>query len=306
MVWLGLDAGGSATRWALVDGAGYCLARGAGPAISGHVFDDAAALRVAAEVDQIAATVRAACATAPAGILAGITGLGAGTPAAEAIRAVLAARFAVAPEAVDIRDDLWIAARAVFRPGQGHVVYAGTGAIGMHIQADGGLVRVGGRGPLVDDAGSAFAIGRAALDLLWRQRDAAPGFGSPLADAVDGVIGGPEWDRYRAYIYGGGRNAVAQLARAIAGAADAAPLFHAAGAELARLAVVLVRRVGVLPVAVLGRVPDLHPAYMAGFREAAGGLAHARRRPDAALAAAHLAAGADAVQAADTTQEEAE
>ncbi len=304
MAWLGLDAGGSATRWALVDRTGACLARGAGPPISGHLFDEAAVSRAR----DAAGAIAAALPGRPAGILAGITGLGAGTPAADVARDIFAAAFAVPPAEVAIRDDLWIAYHAVFRPGEGHVVYAGTGSIGMHIAADGSIVRVGGRGPLIDDAGSAFAFGRGALAHIWQCRDDDPAFRSPLSDAVDGVIGSADWDAHRAYVYGGGRNAVAQLAPAIAAADDPwvrRAMRHAGGA-LARLAEALVRRAGDRTVAVLGQVPDLHPEYMAAFRHAGRTLTYVRRRPDAALAAAHLAAGADAVQATDLPSPEEE
>ena len=42
---------------------------------------------------------------------------------------------------IAVQDDLWIGFHAVCRPGAGHVVYAGTGSVGMHIRADGSVVK---------------------------------------------------------------------------------------------------------------------------------------------------------------------
>jgi N-acetylglucosamine kinase-like BadF-type ATPase len=291
---LGLDGGGSATRWALADASGAVLARGEGPAVSGLLFGAEARAAFAAA----AGTIAAALPVRPGRVLAGITGLAPGTEAAEAA-------LGLAQAAVAIDDDIHIAFRATFAPGTGHVVYAGTGSIGLHLAAEGSAIRVGGRGMLIDDAGSAFWIGRTALDRVWRARDADPGFTSPLAAALDGAIGGAGWDRHRQYVYGGGRNAVAQLARAIATAPDAEPIFRQAGAELGRLARALAARAGPRPVALIGRAAGLHPAIAEGVRAVVPGMRVALASPDAALAAARLAAGAVAVHASaqDKTQD---
>jgi glucosamine kinase len=294
---LGLDGGGSATRWALADATGALVARGEGPAVSGHLFGEAARAAFA----EAAAAIAAALPLRPDRVLAGITGLAGGTEAAHAARVLLAGAVSLPESAVVIEEDVRIAFHAVFAPGAGHVVYAGTGSIGLHIAADGSAIRVGGRGMLIDDAGSAFWIGRRALDLVWRARDGDPAFTSPLAAALDVAIGGSDWDTHRAYAYGGGRNAIAQLARAIAPCPDAAPIFSDAGVELARLARALTARAGARPVALLGRAATLHPAIEAGFRATAPDVALTLATPDAALAAARLAAGAATVQA--STQE---
>ena len=150
------------------------------------------------------------------GVVAGITGLSATAPEAATAATLLADAIGVAPARVHVEDDIWIAYHAAFAPGEGHVVYSGTGSIGVHIRRDGTVVRVGGRGMLIDDAGSAFWLGREALNHIWRARDEDRPATSPLAEAMFTVIGGTDWDRARAYVYGGGRDAVAQLARAVA------------------------------------------------------------------------------------------
>jgi N-acetylglucosamine kinase-like BadF-type ATPase len=87
------------------------------------------------------------------------------------------------------------------------------------------------------------------------------------------------------------------LARAVARAAaaddaDALAIMRRAGAELARLALALVHREGVRPVALLGRAARLHPAILEGMRQAAPELTLTLRDNDAAMAAARLALAA--------------
>jgi N-acetylglucosamine kinase-like BadF-type ATPase len=155
------------------------------------------------------------------------------------------------------------------------------------------VVRVGGRGMLIDDGGSAFWIGRQALNLVWRHADEDPDWAgqSRLAGEISDMIGGASWDAARTYVYGGGRASVAALALAVARAddGDARAILRAAGGELARLARALVRRIGKKPIALTGRAATLHPAIIEGFRDAAPGLDVRLEAPDAAIAAARIA-----------------
>lgn len=282
---LGLDAGGSATRWTVVDGEGAVIGAGELAAVDGHLFNAANHDRFVA---MAAALALATVGLAPDAVVAGITGLTGGSPEAEAATAIIGGALGIAR--VRVEDDLWIGYHDAFAPGAGHVVYAGTGSVGLHIAADGSLVRVGGRGMLIDDGGSAFWIGREGLNTVYRRIDAdeAPG---PLGEALFTTIGGADWNAVRAYVYGGGRNAVAMLAMAVAGADDPAAevILHQAGRDLARLARDLAQRIGVLPVALQGRAAALHPNILAAMRAAAPGLNIALHRADAARAAAKLA-----------------
>ena len=280
---LGIDGGGSATRWALADATGTILARGEAPPISGHLFSDTERTRLAHAIATIAHR--------PTHVVAGITGLAAATPQATDAARIIRQTLDLPEGSVEIHNDMWIAYHAIFAPGEGHIVYAGTGAIALHIASDGTEIRAGGRGMLIDDAGSAFWIAKTALDHIWRRRDTDPHFTSPLARALDDAIGGPDWDTHRTRIYGGGRNAVAQLARAVATAGDpmALHILTSAGHELARLAVALTARTSLKPTALIGRAATLHPAIEQGFRAAAPHLPLSLHAPDAAAAAAHLA-----------------
>ena len=287
---LGIDAGGTATRWALCDAAGAIVDSGELPPFSGHLFNASERTRL----DTMAAALRARLAGAEiAGVVAGITGIAAATPEAALAASVLAEALGIDAARVSIDDDMWIAYHAVFRPGEGLVVYAGTGSIGVHVCTDGSVVRVGGRGMLIDDGGSAFWIGRSALDLIWRHIDEDPEWltQSRLAHEINIAIGGATWDAARTYVYGGGRASVAALALAVARADDAhaRAILHTAGGELARLARALVRRIGEKPVALIGRAAAIHPAILEGFHAAAPELKVRLEQPDAAAAGARLA-----------------
>jgi N-acetylglucosamine kinase-like BadF-type ATPase len=290
MLGLGLDAGGSATRWALCDAAGAKLEAGVLAAVSGHLSDPATLRRLHAVADALRAALDGW--PRPGAVVAGITGLSEGTDDAATAAAAFAVALGLPTEAVRVREDSWIAYHAAFAPGAGHLIYAGTGSVGLHVRADGSIARVGGWGMLIDDGGSAFWIGREALRAVWRRRDAAPEWDGPLAQALAAAIGGDTWDAVRVHVYGGGgRHEIAMLARAVAVADDddARDILARAGAELARLALALVEREGVRPVALTGRAAGLHPLILASMQAAAPGLAIGRADIDAALAAARLA-----------------
>lgn len=292
MTGLGLDAGGSATRWALCGADGTKIAAGEVPSLSGLLFSDTAVAALHAATGALREAL--AGLPAPSCVVAGITGLSAGSAEAATAAGAIAASLGLPPDAVRVEEDSWIAYHACFARGAGHMVYAGTGSAGLHVRADGGTVRVGGRGTLIDDGGSAFWIGREALSLVWRRRDADPHWTSPLAGALDAAIGDPGWEAARAYVYGGGRTAVAMLARAVAASADADALdiLARAGAELARLARALAARAGPKPVMLTGRAASLHPVILKAMAAEAPLLDIACGTADSALAAARLAVSA--------------
>jgi N-acetylglucosamine kinase-like BadF-type ATPase len=288
---LGIDGGGTATRWAVADPAGDIVGAGELPPVSGLLYHADARATFA----EMARSLAAAIPPGVGAVIAGITGLTGGSDSAAHARDILASALAVPAASVRVEDDIWIAYHAAFAPGAGHLVYSGTGSIGLHVAADGSLLRVGGRGMLIDDGGSAFWIGRTAIDRMYRDIDATGEARGALAEALFAAIGGRDWDSVRGYVYGGGRTKVALLAMAVADAAregDAAALalLHEAGVELARLARALVGRIGPLPVALAGRAAGLHPVIETAMRVAAPGIAITRGEADAAAAAARMAA----------------
>lgn len=290
---LGIDAGGTRTRWAVASGEGEILARGTAGAMSALLLsssDGRERIRgVVAEIAQAVLRVGR-----PARIQAGFTGLAESDPA---LAPLVAAPFGLDAGAVTVENDILFAYRALFEPGEGYVVYAGTGSVAAFVDAEGQLHRAGGRGALLDDGGGGFWIAREALRHIWRLEDCRPGAWqeSPMAREIFARLGGAEWARTKQAVYGGDRGGVGQLALAVAATASADPvamsILEAAGGELARLADAMVQRYGPRPIALTGRAATLHPVIGESMRRALGGdTPFEIRASEAHVAAARLAA----------------
>jgi N-acetylglucosamine kinase-like BadF-type ATPase len=293
---LGIDAGGSATRWSLIDAGGRAHAQGEVAGFSASMLGTVQQPHLDAALDALAAALRGA--PRPTRVFAGLTGHDGGVH--EALCARIARALGIEAGAVTLASDIELAWRAVFAtPGRGILVLAGTGSIAAHLRADGGLERAGGRGSLLDDGGSGHWIAREALRAVWRREDEVPGAWthSALARALFAALGGAEWQRTRAFVAAATRGEIGALATAVAAAAragdaEARAILDGAGRELARIAHALLARCGAQPVAVAGRVPDLHEAIVAAMRAALPpGTVLTIERPDAARAAARLALG---------------
>ncbi len=296
MRFLGIDAGGTATRWAIIETGGAAVARGDIAGFNGHIFQPAA--RARAETG-IAALGEAARAHGPvAGIHAGVTGLPFDAPESAWIRDRLAAACGCAADRIAVEDDISLVYRGCFQPGEGVLVYAGTGSLAMHMTARGERWRAGGHGLLIDDDGSAVWIARQALRRMLERDDAAPGSGwtTALGHCLGARFERADWPAARAFVYGAERGALGQLARAVAEAAEqgdeiAARTLDDAGAALAATAGVLLKRTGPLPVALAGGALRLSPRIARSFRNALPELQTRAVDVDGALVAARLAAG---------------
>lgn len=271
MIGLGFDGGGTGARWRLVDGAGQVLGQGDCPPFTGHLFDDAA--RSASQQAIVALSAAVQASGKPDQIVAGITGLSTGSETAALLASWLAAAFGLSSKTVQVVDDMRIAYRAAFTPGEGVLVYAGTGSVAIHIAEDGITLRAGGHGHLIDDAGGGYWIGRKALGAIMRAQDEGRDAGA-LGQEIGARIGSLDWESVRRHVYGGGRAAVAGLVPAVAKAAQrddsvANAILSSAGEELARLARVLIARLGrQQPVALAGGVGRASPLIFSHFRTA--------------------------------------
>jgi glucosamine kinase len=199
----------------------------------------------------------------------------------------------------------------------GVVVAAGTGAITLAAGPDGTLARVDGWGYLLDDAGSAFEIGRAGLREALRAADGRGG--SPALHAAAVATFG-DIARITDVVYGAENPArtVAAFAREVTAMAEtgdptAVRLLAAAGEELAHSAVAAATRALDLeqPVAVSwhGGVFGAGPLVLEPFLDQVrAAMPTARPRPprgDALDGAAALAtaAGPTVVDALVTTSD---
>ncbi|MYM41467.1 BadF/BadG/BcrA/BcrD ATPase family protein [Duganella qianjiadongensis] len=271
---LGIDAGGTQTRWALAAADGQIVAEGAVAGLSvNQMQSEAGRSAVQGLLQQLAAQVLAYAGTygRPQGVCAGLTGFD-GVAAQPA--QWLAMALQLPQTAIQVRSDIEIAYLDSFAPGEGYLVYAGTGSIAAWIDAQGTLHRAGGRGVLLDDGGGGYWIAREALRHIWRQEDEAPDSWrqSALAQAVFERIGGSDWALSRQFVYGQERGALGELALAVAASADADPaaqaILRGAGLELARIGLALVRRYGARPMVLGGRAATLHPLIAASMRAA--------------------------------------
>ncbi len=265
---LGIDAGGTQTRWALATPSGAILAEGTVAGLSAlQMSKPDGRASVHATFAVLAQDVLAHA--QPVRVRAGLTGFG-GDGAQ--LTGWLAELLGIEAGAIAMCNDIEIAYRASFAPGEGYLVYAGTGSIGAFIDADGIFHRAGGRGVVLDDGGGGFWIAREALRRIWRLEDEASGSwqNSYLARAVFDHVGGSDWAVSRQFIYGQERGDVGKLALAVAASAGHDPaadaILEEAGRELGRLASALIRRFGPRPVALGGRAAELHPSIAASMR----------------------------------------
>jgi glucosamine kinase len=265
---LGIDAGGTRTRWALAERTGAIVSEGEVAGLSALQMGSASGRAgLHARLAELAAAVLAH--GRPAGIRAGLTGFGGDdTP----LHLWLSTLFDIPASSIALCSDIEIAYAGSFQPGEGYLVYAGTGSIGAWIDDAGVLHRAGGRGVVLDDGGGGFWIAREALRHIWRIEDERPGAwtGSAMARAVFDHIGGSDWALSRQFIYHQERGAVGQLALAVAASATEDPaashILREAGRELARLALALRGRYGPRPVALSGRAATLHPMIAEAMR----------------------------------------
>jgi N-acetylglucosamine kinase-like BadF-type ATPase len=299
--YLGLDMGGTRSRWVWLDAAGHEVARGEAPGANTHLFNPEARRAFVAALSAIRAGL-------PGPVLAlhgGMTGFG--PDLLDEVRAVVSEVLGVPGPRVTATNDIELAALAAFPPGAGHVVAVGTGSVGISIAADGSATRIGGRGTLIDDAGSGAWIALRALAALWRliDEDGDAARAPWLADEIFAAVGGPDWGATRAFVYAGDRGRIATLAEAVGRAADrgcalAAGVLEDAGDEIARLGAILIARCGPLPVAFVGGVVAQSPrirGHVAGRLAArAPGSAAVFPRTDPALTAARIAAGPEAAR----------
>ncbi len=293
-VHIGLDVGGTASRWVACDPAGAVLARGRVGGATAHVFNPAERARLATVFDQVASAL-ADNGLKPTTLCGGLTGFGAA--AADEIAGLAQQALGLPRDAILLMDDIILAFAAHFQPGGGHLISAGTGSIGIHVGATGEVVRVGGRGILIDDAGSGSWIALRALDRLYRTLDHTGSFADQqvMADQIFALVGGSSWHDVRQYVYAGDRGRIGTLAVGVAKAAElgdetALAILHEAGVELALLAQAMQARAEEQPVAVIGGVLTLHPAIFEALTEQLAGTEVSRPTIDSALAAAQLQA----------------
>ncbi|MFN3266314.1 MAG: N-acetylglucosamine kinase [Deinococcales bacterium] len=286
-------AGASSTKWALLDSSRSVVASGRTPPLSGHVFTPEQQEQNFAALEVLIAALGQ---NRPQKAVAGITGLGMGDAAAQFYQQALLEVFAL--QDVAVMSDMDLAYLAHFEPGEGILVYGGTGGIAFHLRPDGSPVRAGGRGYLIADPGGGFSLGQRLLEFVTTQMDLSDTPEQhPLAAAVFAQVGGSnQWAVLREHVYMGGHAAVAAFAPLVGQVyantrnEDALRLLEQTGQDMALLANRLMRRVGVLPIALAGGVLAVSSQIEHSARVALGGHLEVRvPQLDVALCAAQMA-----------------
>jgi glucosamine kinase len=265
---LGLDAGGSSLKIAVIDQHGQVRFETRLVPLPGHILDPNARSLVLEHLRAALAQVRE---FAPRAAYGGFTGLTT-TEGLEEIRNLIAQALNLSAQHVRTSSDIELAYRAHFKPSEGILVYAGTGAIAFHLRKDGSSERAGGHGYLIDDAGAGFSIGQAALRTVMRELDEGRS-SSVLARFVFGHANASTWPELSAFVYDAGRSSVAGFAPLVGraasqGDATAKGILESAGHELLRLARIMRSRLGDLPVALAGGALEISPILAQTIRTA--------------------------------------
>jgi glucosamine kinase len=287
---LGLDAGGSSLKMAVTDQHGQVRFETRLKPLPGHILDPNAHSVVFEHLRAALAQVRE---FSPRAAYIGCTGLTTEAGLRD-VRNVIAQELQLPLQHLQTSSDIELAYRAHFKPGEGILVYAGTGAIAFHLRSDGSSERAGGHGYLIDDAGAGFSIGQAALRTVMRELDEGRSShrgeraaSSMLARFVFGHANASTWPELSAFVYAAGRSSVAGFAPLVGraasqGDATAKGILESAGHELLRLAQIMRSRLGDLPVALAGGALEISPILaqtirteIPGVRITHGGFAQA-------------------------------
>lgn len=210
MLTLGIDAGASATKWALLDSSGT-FREGTSLPMDGHINNEGSKTRMLEVLNEI---FTAAPAERISGIYAGITGIpetGVGTAEIEEI---FTGVFGDVP--MSLVSDIELGYRANFALGEGIFLYAGTGSIALHINQQGKISRAGGWGYLLGDEGAGYWIGREAIRrTLLTLESGSPIRTDSFEDQVLNFIHCRDWKEIKSFVYSRNRSKVAEIARLV-------------------------------------------------------------------------------------------
>ncbi|HLQ50060.1 MAG TPA: BadF/BadG/BcrA/BcrD ATPase family protein [Terriglobales bacterium] len=237
---LGIDAGGSATR--CVVGDEYrILGRAQTSSCKIQRVGEAEARRA------LHAVIREACQVAdvaPGRIEQACIGIsGASHP--EVVERVRHIINEVISAPVEVLGDIIIALEAGLGPLAGCMVIAGTGSIAVGRNQQGTLARAGGWGPAASDEGSGYWIGRAAVAAILRAHDS--GESTALARAIMAAWHIASYEDFERAASASPPPDFAQLFPTVLTEAEqgdpiATDVLQRAGMELAELALVVIRR----------------------------------------------------------------
>lgn len=260
---LGIDGGGTKTRFALTDLCGRPLRFTDGKSSNpSDIGLDGMAEVLAEGIGSVTVGIGK---EKIVGVFAGLAGAG-----ARKSEALSRLKTMFAPETVvTVGTDAVNMLSCAHFDGDGGLIIAGTGS-GCFVRTNGGIFMVGGWGYLIDDGGSGFAVGRDGLNAVFRAVDGR-GEKTLLCDTVSEALG---YDAAGAVpeVYSKGKPFIASLAPAVFRAAEAGDpiaktILSENAAKLTELVLTAVKRAGKnLSFACGGGMFEHHPDYLDAVR----------------------------------------
>ena len=230
MHFLGIDAGATATQWALIDEAGLVIS-GSAAAMDGHIYRPSSKERMEQVLNEISTEVRNYKLTSAYMGITGVTSDGSIETLAESILGV----------SIKVVSDIELAYRANFSEGEGILLYAGTGSVAFAIDNLSNPHQIGGWGYLLGDEGAGYWIGREAIRHAMFDIETKTEFKpKSLTSEILDVIGGKDWSSVKSFVYSQERSVIASLSKLVntsaeAGDVDAIRIIRKAAGHLAYL-----------------------------------------------------------------------
>jgi N-acetylglucosamine kinase-like BadF-type ATPase len=230
MHYLGIDAGASATQWALINENGL-VTSGVQEAMDGHLYRQASVDRMKKVLSEIAQEISGIKVSS---VYMGITGVMHDGSIENEIDGVFNCRSTVV-------SDIELAYRANFSAGEGTLLYAGTGSVSYAIDQSGQVHKIGGWGYLLGDEGAGYWIGKEAIRLaLFQLESKKTILEGSLSHQVLNAMQANDWETVKTFVYARDRSEIAALSRivdsaATSGDADAVSILNKAASHLAEL-----------------------------------------------------------------------
>jgi N-acetylglucosamine kinase-like BadF-type ATPase len=205
MNFLGIDAGASATKWALINDSGI-IASGRRDAMDGHIYRDASLERMRRVLNEISEEIKELKVSS---VFMGITGVIQDGSIEKEIKSSFKCLSTVV-------SDIELAYRANFADGEGILLYAGTGSVAYAINENSEPHKIGGWGYLLGDEGAGYWIGKEAIrySLFDLEEGNIIEEGS-LADQILKEIQASDWSGVKAFVYSKDRAEIAALSKIV-------------------------------------------------------------------------------------------
>lgn len=232
MYFLGIDAGASATKWALIDENGL-ITSGIREAMDGHLYREESKVRMNKVLKEILYQIAGKSISK---IYMGITGVIHDGSIEELLRQTFNAPSTVV-------SDIELAYRANFSESRGILLYAGTGSVAYAIDERGVVHQTGGWGYLIGDEGGGYWVGREGIRNALFEIESKISIGSgSLTDLILKEIKASDWNSVKAFVYSQERFAIAALSRIVdfsaeSGDKDAIDILRRAAGHLAELVI---------------------------------------------------------------------